>query len=239
MEYLGFYGKLPGHGDFLYRRLSQQFISGWDKWMQHNMLLSRRTIGEENWSSIYLNSPTWRFVLSDKIIDDQVWSGVVVPSFDRVGRHYPIVVAKSWQKECSGLNLLGKERQWFESIENLAVKSIKESYTAKQLDEEVKLLEVPKITDLCDDSIILESSSKQDNLVIHSENGRLLPACAILLESFIKHRLPKYSFWWSNPVAKSEISQSSLLIASGLPTEQSFVGMLNRSWPKPGLAEVS
>ncbi|MCK5122292.1 MAG: DUF2094 domain-containing protein, partial [Methylococcales bacterium] len=29
---LGFYGKLPSVGDFVSRRLSQDFISSWDVW---------------------------------------------------------------------------------------------------------------------------------------------------------------------------------------------------------------
>jgi type VI secretion system protein ImpM len=38
---LGFYGKLPTYGDFIQKRLPQDFINPWHEWLQVNMLAVR------------------------------------------------------------------------------------------------------------------------------------------------------------------------------------------------------
>ena len=58
---VGFYGKLPSHGDFLRRRVSDAFVGGWDAWLQECLAASRAALGER-WLDVYLTSPAWRFV---------------------------------------------------------------------------------------------------------------------------------------------------------------------------------
>jgi type VI secretion system protein ImpM len=58
--HVGFYGKLPSHGDFLRRRVSDGFVSGWDLWLQEGMAAARTALGE-GWLDVYLTSPVWRF----------------------------------------------------------------------------------------------------------------------------------------------------------------------------------
>jgi type VI secretion system protein ImpM len=41
----GFYGKLPSHGDFLRRRVSDAFLGVWDGWLQRCMAASRSALG--------------------------------------------------------------------------------------------------------------------------------------------------------------------------------------------------
>ncbi len=58
---VGFYGKLPSHGDFLRRRASDAFVDAWDAWLQECLAASRSALGER-WLDVYLTSPAWRFV---------------------------------------------------------------------------------------------------------------------------------------------------------------------------------
>ncbi len=57
---VGLHGKLPSHGDFLRRRVSDAFISVWDEWLQQSVAASRTALGQ-NWLDVYLTSPVWRF----------------------------------------------------------------------------------------------------------------------------------------------------------------------------------
>ena len=57
---VGLYGKLPSHGDFLRRRVSDDFVRVWDEWLQECMAASRAALGE-GWLNVYLTSPVWRF----------------------------------------------------------------------------------------------------------------------------------------------------------------------------------
>ena len=88
----GWYGKIPYLGDFASRRLSQQFILEWDNWLQHSMTASRTMLGPD-WLDTYLMSPIWRFVLLPGVIGESVWAGLLMPSVDKVGRHFPLTIA--------------------------------------------------------------------------------------------------------------------------------------------------
>jgi len=43
---VGFYGKLPSHGDFLRRRVSDAFVGVWDGWLQECLTASRTSLGD-------------------------------------------------------------------------------------------------------------------------------------------------------------------------------------------------
>src|SRR5205823_12936606 len=82
----GWFGKIPFLGDFASRRLSEDFISEWDSWLQHSIAASRASLGE-HWLEIYLTSPLWRFVVMPDVVGHHAWAGVLMPSVDSVGRH--------------------------------------------------------------------------------------------------------------------------------------------------------
>ncbi len=88
---VGFYGKLPTHGDFLRRRVSDAFVSSWDAWLQAGMTASRGALGDR-WLDVYLTSPAWRFVCAAGACGPAPVAGVLVPSIDRVGRYFPLTV---------------------------------------------------------------------------------------------------------------------------------------------------
>ena len=60
---VGLYGKLPTHGDFLRRRVPDDFVALWDEWLQRCIADSRAALGEA-WLETYLTSPVWRFSLA-------------------------------------------------------------------------------------------------------------------------------------------------------------------------------
>ena len=88
----GFYGKLPGEGDFVTRRLPWEFTSAWDDWLQQGMLASRDALGER-WLELYLSAPIWRFQLAPGVCGPLGWRGVFFASVDRVGRYFPLTLA--------------------------------------------------------------------------------------------------------------------------------------------------
>lgn len=92
MATCGFYGKLPGEGDFVTRRLPWEFTSAWDDWLQQGMLASRKALGD-NWLGLYLSAPIWRFQLAPGICGPLAWRGLFFASVDRVGRYFPLTLA--------------------------------------------------------------------------------------------------------------------------------------------------
>src|SRR3954465_3512054 len=88
---VGFYGKLPSHGDFLKRRVSDGFVSVWDAWLQESLATSKAALGDA-WLDVYLTSPAWRFICGPGACGPAVVAGVMVPSVDRVGRCFPLTL---------------------------------------------------------------------------------------------------------------------------------------------------
>ncbi|UCE30381.1 MAG: type VI secretion system-associated protein TagF [Burkholderiales bacterium] len=89
----GWYGKLPAAGDFLSRRVPASFVAGWDAWLSRGIVHGREALGEA-WPEAFMTFPPWRFALSPGVVDAQAWVGLLLPSVDRVGRQFPLTVAR-------------------------------------------------------------------------------------------------------------------------------------------------
>ena len=85
----GWYGKLPGLGDFAARRLDKAMVGVWDGWLQDGLQALRQQPG---WLDAYLQSPVWCFALGAGVLGPQRWLGVMMPSVDAVGRYFPLAI---------------------------------------------------------------------------------------------------------------------------------------------------
>lgn len=89
---IGWYGKLPAAGDFLVRRLPDEFRNPWDRWLSEGMVLGKATLAEQ-WENVFLCFPVWRFLWHGARADRLLWTGLLMPGADRVGRLFPLTVA--------------------------------------------------------------------------------------------------------------------------------------------------
>jgi type VI secretion system protein ImpM len=89
---IGFYGKIPGRGDFVQAGLPRAFTEPWDRWMQRMVAASRTVLGEA-WLPTWLGAAVWRFALSSEICGPDAVLGLWIPSVDRVGRYFPLTLA--------------------------------------------------------------------------------------------------------------------------------------------------
>lgn len=80
------YGKLPGAGDFVGRRMPGPLARTWEQWLSQGMAAGR--------ASLDAHAPLWCFAIPAGSGDGWVQLGCVAPSCDRVGRRYPLVVAQ-------------------------------------------------------------------------------------------------------------------------------------------------
>ncbi|WP_447771946.1 type VI secretion system-associated protein TagF [Variovorax boronicumulans] len=90
-ELPGWFGKLPGMGDFAHRRLPESFRSVWDPWLQRG--LARLRDRHADWTAHYLEAPVWCFALGAQVVGERGWMGVLMPSVDGVGRYFPFTLA--------------------------------------------------------------------------------------------------------------------------------------------------
>lgn len=88
----GWFGKLPGMGDFAHRRLPEPFRERWDHWLQSGLAHLRGR--HADWTARYLEAPLWFFVLGEGVAGRTRWQGVMMPSVDGVGRYFPFTLAR-------------------------------------------------------------------------------------------------------------------------------------------------
>jgi len=89
---LGWYGKIPGAGDFVERRLGHALCAAWERWMS-NGLSALQQQAPRIVETHYTVAPVWNFLLPAGLGLDCVQLGALAPSCDRVGRYYPVAAA--------------------------------------------------------------------------------------------------------------------------------------------------
>jgi type VI secretion system protein ImpM len=130
----GWYGKIPGTGDFIARRLPPAFREPWDRWLRDAIDGSRRRLGAA-WRDAFLSMPPWRFALGPGVLGANAWAGLMVPSVDAVGRYFPLTVACALPG--AGIDAaatLLSAHAWFDEIEAIALTAIAPAADAGEID---------------------------------------------------------------------------------------------------------
>jgi type VI secretion system protein ImpM len=130
----GWYGKLPSLGDFASRRLPVEFVKAWDAWLQDVIPASRDALAER-WFDCYLTMPIWRFVFLPGLVTQSGWAGVLMPSVDRVGRHFPLTVTAELPSHAAAARAMFEGAEWFAGLEDAALAVLDPTRSADDLDE--------------------------------------------------------------------------------------------------------
>lgn len=236
----GFYGKLPCKGDFLQRRVTQEFVDTWDAWLQECMVASREQL-QERWLEAYLTSPVWRFALADGVCGSGAYVGVMVPSVDRVGRYFPFtVVAQLSGDDCVLEVACDAARQWFDAAESLALGALE----AHDLDLSVFDEQVAGLAGPHREAEAAESGYLRQ-LMQHSELGRrsgqwqvplqsvhsLQRAALVLASRELERTLRPLVLWWTDG---SNAIAPCWLCNRGLPSPSSFAALIAGEWDRFG-----
>jgi type VI secretion system protein ImpM len=227
----GWYGKIPSLGDFASRRLPPEFVARWDAWLQAVIAASREQLGA-SWLDAYLRSPVWRFLLFPGICGTATWTGVLMPSVDKVGRYFPLTVGArlpALPNDPGGLHRLS---DWFEGIEASALATLDTRYSAQQFETALSSHRLPQDADpaAADETAARQLARRlrgngraTETLVLQSAEGLpgLLPCVAAdVLEQCAGGRS---LWWWHRQPAGSTV----LLCCDGLPSGRDFADMLH------------
>ncbi len=230
----GFFGKIPGHGDFIDRGLPASFKETWDNWLQHGLSSSKTVIGE-SWLNVYLTSPVWRFALCSGVCGPQAWAGILIPSVDRVGRYFPLTIATSLPTDSVPIQLVVTGADWFDGIESLARQALEHDTT----DANALAMALEELGDL---DITNANLRTTDNTVAGQMGGALAlpftygssPGQGLLAYTHQMTRArfgASYSAWWTQG---SDLVHPVLMVCSQLPVPESFAGLLADEYASAG-----
>lgn len=226
----GFYGKLPGYGDFIERNLPRPFIEQWDPWLQRCVQISQQMLGE-HWLDCYLTAPIWRFALSSGCVDGNAWMGLVIPSVDRVGRYFPLTLTQPIPAGHSIACALCHNASWFGQLESIALACLNESPTVDAVVDVLQQLEAPALHPWHN-----QSQVHGNNFSILASAGADMPAgnsdmssrqSLLLAEGLLRQRAASFSLWYS---LGGEGSPNTLLSCEGMPAPQGFSALLTGQW---------
>lgn len=218
----GFFGKLPARGDFVSRGLPPSLLTPWDQWLQAALAASRQQLGDQ-WLDHYLTSPLWRLALSGGACGPQPYSGVLMPSVDRVGRYYPLLLAAP---VADGADLLAlTAAAWFATAEQLALQALADDLDLDQFAAQVAALGSPPMTPQPAAAEPLAWQVALTDLSDLSQIGQVLAG------PLLGRWATGHSLWWT---AGSDRIAPCLLLCQGLPPPERFTGLLTGDWPQAG-----
>lgn len=139
---IGFFGKLPTHGDFVSTALGRRLQSELDQWIQSGLGAMEPTLGQD-WRRLFHASPPWRFAIAGGVWSPAAVVGVLLPSRDRVGRSFPLVIAAQLHKFTGRLRDICEDDVWFTAAEALAETSTKTDFDMTRFMEGIKRLRLP------------------------------------------------------------------------------------------------
>lgn len=87
------YGKLPATGDFVSRGFQRDALDALDQWLAGGLISLQN--GSVDWLQGYLVAPVWQFVVPAGRLCAPALAGALMPSCDRVGRYFPLLVART------------------------------------------------------------------------------------------------------------------------------------------------
>lgn len=220
---VGFFGKLPAHGDFIYRDLPSSFVNLWDSWLQGFIGSSQEQLGDQ-WLDIYLTSPIWRFAFSDGVIDQFCWAGILLPSVDRVGRYFPFSIIRRFPAGSCMSELLSQDA-WFELLEQDALKALDGQMNIDELLESINKHQPASIASYQHNTLIPNSWGSQAEVPFGSDSqGR--PALQ-LLDALLKNSLSSYSLWSTQG---SQQIDPCMFYCKNLPSMGGAAAMLDGNW---------
>lgn len=95
------FGKLPAHGDFVARGLSEPVRQAWDDWA--SAALEQLHSTGPDFEAAHDCIPPWRFVAGPSALGDAWRVGALAPSVDGAGRRFVIVAgADGWSAQQAG-----------------------------------------------------------------------------------------------------------------------------------------
>jgi len=227
---IGFFGKLPSHGDFVRRALPSALTKPWDDWLQAGLATSRKELGDA-WLDCYLSAPIWRFCLGAGICGETQWIGAIMPSVDRVGRYFPLTAATAIPPSQSLFGMATAANSWLTALENAMLSALEEDrLTADEFGNRLKAIE-PLNTSASAEGISEDRQLTQEDGCLalpFADPRRLADAPGTFADAMARRSCGGFSLWWTS--GSAHVSPS-VRVYTDLPAADTFWALLCRDRP--------
>ncbi|ACV27907.1 type VI secretion system-associated protein TagF [Kangiella koreensis] len=129
---LGCFGKIRNCGDFISRHMPHEIESSFTEWLEEGLAETKERF-QQQWLDYFLTSPIWNFVIEEPD-SEQVIVGTMMPSMDKVGRYYPLIVLQTINHD-AGLNV-----SLLEEVETLMLSTLDKGVEQEQFVQALDLL---------------------------------------------------------------------------------------------------
>ena len=231
---VGFYGKLPSHGDFLRRRVSDAFVDRWDAWLRESLAASQTALGSR-WLDVYLTSPAWRFACAAGACGPLPVIGVVAPSVDQVGRYFPLTLVAELPSDVNLMSAAWSAERFFERAEHLVIETLatervdfdRFDHGVMALEQELAAIAVPPALVLDEEaSAILTDTPRAWRMQLGASSD-VRTAFEQLLAMHLEAKYRPLVLCWTDG---SAVVEPSCLIVKGLPDPSFYPALLEGSW---------
>jgi len=230
----GYFGKIPSRGDFVSRGFNADFTQHWDAWLQRGMSASQSQLGS-SWHDIYMSSPIWRFALSPGACDSHFWLGLLLPSVDQIGRHFPLTIATRIEHDTFSTPIVEDNDPWFNAAEQLALAVLQGGVSAESFDEQIDQLQSPYASDARHQARFSGSTNTESNnphwIIGATVPGQYSDGLALVALELMMERYSNYSTWWTSG---SQIVAPSMMMCANLPSPSGFASFLDGNWDRDG-----
>jgi type VI secretion system protein ImpM len=195
----GWFGKMPALGDFASRRLPSAWIEAWDAWLQEELVRARAAGDDAAWLSLYLVAPVRRFWLAPGLLGARAWLGVLMPSVDSVGRHFPFTLTTPLPAGHDDLVDALADAQWLDDAEALARQVLDPEFGVAALEQALPGL-----------------------AALHGDRRTEANAEVQLARQLREAQTPLRSVWW----CEGAVVAADYIAADGLPRDATFDALL-------------
>lgn len=223
----GWYGKLSTLGDFASRRLPGPVVQRLDGWLSEVVAGSQQQLGDD-WLQQYLDSPLQRFVFGPGLADSGSgpcwWFGVMMPSCDKVGRYFPLVVLQPRAAPPTERFAFDHLELWWQRAGEAALETLSDEVDVERFDRALaELPPWPATREVPSWAAASASPDGEFHLPEACTPGDLAQGLAA---GTWMQRLQGSSMWWS---WRPQGGLTACRIVAGLPSTPVFAAMLGPS----------
>ncbi|MFV0386293.1 type VI secretion system-associated protein TagF [Paracoccus sp. (in: a-proteobacteria)] len=138
----GYFGKVPTQGDFVTRGFRPALADRFDGWLRQCVRESQTRMGRD-WLQAFLVAPVWRMAISPGLFGPDAIIGVMMPSVDRAGRYFPLVIAASIPDTRLGAAELAGMTTWYDAAEEMALSTLDADFSLNWFDSQITAMQIP------------------------------------------------------------------------------------------------